>query len=215
MAPFPDDSRRILESIVRILVIGAAGMVGRKLVERLVRTPEILGSRIAAANLVDIVAPEPPEASFSCATAAYDIAAPYVATRLAAERPDIVFLLAAIVSGEAETDFDKGYAINLDGARQIMDALRLEHLRSSGAYTPRLVFTSSIAVFGAPFPEIIDDEFLSADQLRNPEGDRRTAAVGLFAPRLPQRDRHPPADHLRSPRPPQSRRVRLLLEYHP
>ena len=71
----------------------------------------------------------------------------------------LIFHLAAIVSGEAEADFEKGYRINLDGTRFLLEAIRLEGLKSP--YKPRLVFTSSIAVFGAPFPEAIGDEFFS------------------------------------------------------
>jgi nucleoside-diphosphate-sugar epimerase len=70
-----------------------------------------------------------------------------------AEKPDIVMHLAAIVSGEAEADFDKGYAVNFDGTRHLFEAIRLQH------YSPRVVYASSIAVFGAPFPDPIPDEF--------------------------------------------------------
>ena len=101
-------------------------------------------------------------APFPIAVAAGDIAAPYVAPKLIAGRPDMIFLLASVVSGEAEADFDKGYAINLDGTRALFEAVRREQALSGGAYSPRLVFTSSIAVFGAPFPEVIGDEFLAA-----------------------------------------------------
>jgi nucleoside-diphosphate-sugar epimerase len=154
------DGHNLENTILRILVIGAAGMVGRKLVERLARTPNALAAPIDHADLVDIVEPVAPAgAPFECSVAAFDIAAPYVAPKLATARPDVVFLLAAIVSGEAEQDFAKGYAINLDGVRNVLDASREEHLRSSGAYRPRVVFTSSIAVFGAPFPEEIGDEY--------------------------------------------------------
>ena len=70
----------------------------------------------------------------------------------------MIFHLAAIVSAEAEADFDKGYRINLDGTRQLFEAVR----QVGDGYAPRLVFTSSIAVFGAPFPDAIGDEFLTA-----------------------------------------------------
>jgi D-erythronate 2-dehydrogenase len=147
---------------LRVLVIGAAGMIGRKLCERLARQGAFAGQRIDEAHLVDIVAPRPLDfADFPATCEAFDIAAPYVAPTLIARRPDVVFLLAAIVSGEAEADFDKGYAINLDGARALFEAIRRENEVSSGAYRPRLVFTSSIAVFGAPFPDTIDDTFFS------------------------------------------------------
>lgn len=148
---------------MKLLIIGAAGMVGRKLVQRLAKDGGIEGRAIVGAHLVDVVAPEPPPAApFPCLCEAVDIAAPYHAPKLVADRPDVIFLLASIVSGEAEADFDKGYAINLDGTRHIFDAIRQAHLRSGGAYRPRVVFTSSIAVFGAPFPDAIGDEFLCA-----------------------------------------------------
>jgi nucleoside-diphosphate-sugar epimerase len=63
--------------------------------------------------------------------------------------------LAGVVSGEAETDFEKGYRVNLDGTRALLEAVR----RAGGGYKPKFIFTSSIAVFGAPFPEAIPDEY--------------------------------------------------------
>ena len=90
-------------------------------------------------------------------TVTADLSEPGEAEKLAAKRADAIFHLAAIVSGEAEVDFDKGYRINLDGTRYLFEAIRREGLREP--YRPRVVFTSSIAVFGAPFPERIDDEF--------------------------------------------------------
>lgn len=116
---------------------------------------------ISAAHCVDIVAPEPMASPFPISREACDIAAPYIAPKFLAGRPDVIFLLASIVSGEAEADFEKGYGINLDGTRLIFEAIRHENARTGGAYRPRLVFTSSIAVFGAPFPETIGDEFFS------------------------------------------------------
>jgi nucleoside-diphosphate-sugar epimerase len=147
---------------LKILVVGAAGMIGRKLCERLARDGALAGKPIEAAHFVDIVPPSPPAfAAFPISCEAFDVAAPYVAPKLIAGRPDVVYLLASVVSGEAESDFDKGYAINLDGARLLFEAIRSEHRLSGGLYRPRLVFTSSIAVFGAPFPETIGDDFFS------------------------------------------------------
>ena len=141
---------------MHILVLGAAGMVGRKLSERLLRDGR-LGSRdITRLTMHDVVAPAiPDKAGFPVDTVASDFAVPGTAEKLVAGRPDVIFHLAAIVSGEAELDFDKGYRINLDGTRMLLDATRLV----GGGYKPRVVFTSSIAVFGAPFPEKIGDEF--------------------------------------------------------
>jgi D-erythronate 2-dehydrogenase len=140
---------------LHILVLGAAGMVGRKLSERLLRDGR-LGSRdITRLTLHDVVAPaKPDKAGFPVDVMAGDFAVPGAAEKLIVGRPDVIFHLAAIVSGEAELDFDKGYRINLDGTRMLLDAIRL-----ISGYKPRVVFTSSIAVYGAPFPEAIGDEF--------------------------------------------------------
>ena len=141
---------------MRALVIGAAGMVGAKLAKRLVEDGSIGQKPIESLALVDVVAPSPPtSSSVDITTEVVDLSKPGVADRLVASRPDVIFHLAAIVSGEAEADFDKGYRINLDGTRLLLEAIR----GIGEEYRPRLVFTSSIAVFGAPFPEAIPDDF--------------------------------------------------------
>jgi len=141
---------------LHVLVLGAAGMVGRKLVERLLHDGRLGKTEITRLTLQDVVAPNKPEKA-GCAVdiVAGDFAVAGFAEKLIAGRPDVIFHLAAIVSGEAELDFDKGYRINLDGTRMLLDAIRLV----GGGYKPRVVFTSSISVFGAPFPDAIGDEF--------------------------------------------------------
>jgi D-erythronate 2-dehydrogenase len=139
---------------MKVLVIGAAGMVGRKFVEKLARTGTLAGRKVSRLTMADVIVPAAPAAApFEVDTVACDLSAPATAESLVANRPDFIFHLAAIVSGEAEADFEKGYRINLDGTRYLFEAVR----RSGNA--PRLVFTSSIAVFGAPFPEVIGEEF--------------------------------------------------------
>src|SRR6201998_2254680 len=131
-------------------------MVGRKLVERLLRDGRLGQTDITRRTLQDVVAPATPaKPGFPVNIVAGDFAVAGFAEKLVADRPDVIFHLAAIVSGEAELDFDKGYRINLDGTRMLFDAVRL----IGGGYKPRVVFTSSIAVFGAPFPDAIGDEF--------------------------------------------------------
>jgi nucleoside-diphosphate-sugar epimerase len=147
---------------MKVLIIGAAGMIGRKLAQQLARDGRLGAHAIVEAHLADIVAPARLEAPFPVTVEACDIAASCVAQKLAAARPDIIFLLASVVSGEAEADFDKGYAINLGGTQALFEAIRREHELSGDVYRPRLVFTSSIAVFGAPFPDVIGDDFLAA-----------------------------------------------------
>ena len=145
---------------MHVLVIGAAGMIGRKLVERLAAAQGVLGAEISRLTLVDIVEPPvPPQFGGVASALAMDVSAPVTAEKLAAARPDVIFHLAAIVSGEAEADFEKGYHVNLDGTRALFEAIRLEGQKEP--YRPRIVFASSIAVFGAPFPEKIGDEFFT------------------------------------------------------
>src|SRR5262249_12343731 len=131
-------------------------MVGRKLSERLLKDGRLGNREISGMTLQDVVAPEKPaKAPMPVKVIASDFADAGAAGGLLADRPEVIFHLAAIVSGEAEAEFDKGYRINLDGTRYLIEAIR--HV--GGGYKPRLVFTSSIAVFGAPFPEKIGDEF--------------------------------------------------------
>jgi len=150
---------------VRILVTGAAGMLGRKLAARLAQEGAIAGQGIESLRLVDSV-PPPTPAGRRAATSAetVDLARPDAAARLIADRPDLVFHLAAVVSGEAESDFERGYAANLEASRALFEAIRRERDSGGGAYRPRLVFASSIAVYGGPYPETIDDEFAVAPQ---------------------------------------------------
>ena len=147
---------------MHVLVLGAAGMVGRKLCERLLRDGRLGKAEISRLTMHDVVAPRKPENEpFPVEVVAGDFAVAGAAEKLIAGRPEVIFHLAAIVSGEAELDFDKGYRINLDGTRMLLDAVRL----AGGGYKPRLVFTSSIAVFGAPFPAKIGDEFFNTPLL--------------------------------------------------
>ncbi|MET1416079.1 D-erythronate dehydrogenase [Roseibium sp. HPY-6] len=145
---------------MHILVTGAAGMVGRKLVERLASEPDLFRADVEKLTLADVVEPPVPTSLLSIATTrTVDLAKQEDAISLIAGRPDLVFHLAAIVSGEAEVEFEKGYAINLDGTRYLFDAIRSEGVREP--YCPRFVFASSIAVFGEPFPERISDDFFT------------------------------------------------------
>jgi nucleoside-diphosphate-sugar epimerase len=141
---------------LHILITGAAGMIGRKLTERLGKEGALAGTPIDKLTLLDVVAPAKPEGfKAKPETVAADLAVPGEAAKAIAGRPDTIFHLAGVVSGEAEVDFDKGYRVNLDGIRALLQAIRA----IGDGYRPRLVYTSSIAVFGAPFPPSIPDDF--------------------------------------------------------
>ncbi|WP_299400845.1 D-erythronate dehydrogenase [uncultured Roseobacter sp.] len=147
--------------MTKILIIGGGGMVGQKLAARLIEKG-LPGHADLDITLFDVAFP--PKGVSGPKQKTGNLSTDGVAQDLVANKPDIVFHLAAIVSGEAETDFSKGWDVNMMSMWHLLEAFRNAYDASGGGYVPRLVFTSSIAVFGGPFPEKIDDEFLSAPQ---------------------------------------------------
>ena len=142
---------------MKILVTGAAGMIGRKLVERLARDKTLGGKAIDSMTLVDVVDSPVPQGAPPSTPIVCDFAEKGVAETLIAERPDVIFHLAAIVSGDAEANFEKGYRINFNGSWALLEAARVQG--QTQPYKPRFVFASSLAVFGPPFPDSIPDDF--------------------------------------------------------
>ena len=136
---------------MRVLITGGAGMLGSKLTRRLLGDGRLRGETIDVIDVVDVV--EAPVSSEVCVSHVADVSDPGAAEEFIALGPDVVFHLAGVVSGEAEADFDKGMRVNLDGTRELFDAIRLAPI------APRVVYTSSIAVFGAPLPDPIPDDF--------------------------------------------------------
>jgi len=136
-----------------VLVTGAAGMLGRKLTARLARQPELAGRPVVRLTLSDLEPIEAPSFAGPVTALVADLSHPGVAEALVDSRPNLIFHLAAVVSGEAEGDFEKGYRVNLDATRWLLEAVR----RVGGGYRPRCVFASSVAVFGQPLPEVISD----------------------------------------------------------
>lgn len=123
------------------LIIGGAGMVGQRLAKALANQDLILAD----------VTPPPPQPGASCITT--DLAAPGAAARLIERRPRVIYHLAAVPSGGAEADFDLGWHANFDGTRALLEAIR-----AVPGYRPRIVFSSTIAVYGPPFPQAIPDD---------------------------------------------------------
>jgi nucleoside-diphosphate-sugar epimerase len=132
-------------------------MLGGRVSGRLItEATGVLGAApVSDLVLVDAVAPPQIHAQgVSVETIVADIADEGVADEVVSGRPEVIFHLAAVVSGEAESDLEKGYRVNVDASRRLFDAVR----RSAGQRPPRLVFSSSIAVFGPPLPDVIGDE---------------------------------------------------------
>ena len=199
---------------MHILITGAAGMIGRKLTVRLVKDGKLNGktNRPVDADRRGRAG----KAGRLCRPGRN--LGPPIWRRPAPRRkrsrasPDVIFHLAGVVSGEAETDFEKGYHVNLDGTRALLEAIR-----AVGDYKPKVVFTSSIAVFGAPFPHAIPDEFHLTPLTSY--GTQKAISELLLADYtrrgISRRRRHPPADDLRAAGQAEQGGLGFLLRHHP
>lgn len=141
---------------MHVLILGAAGMLGARLAQRLLADGELNGRALTRLTLHDVVMPAAPAGSaITVETHQGDLCGGAGApAALIESEPDVIYHLAAVVSGEAEQEFDKGYAVNLGATQALFEAIR-----ARPGYCPRVVFTSSLAVFGAPFPHVIPDDF--------------------------------------------------------
>ena len=141
---------------MKVLIIGGGGLVGQKLAKSLASRGELRGQSIDSLVLADVVDPAQVDAPFAVETATCDIADPASVSSVIDADTDVIYLLAAIVSGQAEEDLDLGYKINMMGTMNV-----LERCRELGT-KPVVVFTSSIAVYGGEVADpIIDDTFLN------------------------------------------------------
>lgn len=140
---------------MRILITGAAGMIGTRLAQRMASDGVLDSASVSRLVLLDAVAPEPIYGGeVAVESLVGDLADREVAEQAGAVRPDLVFHLATVASGEAEADLEKGYRVNVDATRRLFEALR----RWATKPAPRFVFSSSIAVFGPPLPDVIGDD---------------------------------------------------------
>lgn len=133
-----------------VIVLGAGGFLGGKLVAALLAKGETYGRPIARIMAADLAAPQIADPMVD--NLALDIT-DAAATKAALADMDVIFHLAAVVSGQAEAEFDIGLSVNLMGTLNV-----LEGARASGR-TPRVVYTSSIAVFGGEIPSPVEDHY--------------------------------------------------------
>lgn len=148
---------------MRVVILGGGGFLGQKLAHALARDGAVAGQRIEALALFDRAAPAKPDAPFPVASLEGDIGKAKDVQHLIGPGTGLVFHLAAIVSAEAEENFDLGMRVNLDGTRHVLDACR------ALPKPARLVFTSSVAIYGGEVSRPVTDETIP-----NPQGSYGT-----------------------------------------
>ncbi|MEL6679948.1 MAG: D-erythronate dehydrogenase [Pseudomonadota bacterium] len=136
---------------MRILITGGGGFIGQKLARALSAQGTLRGRDISRLVLTDVAVPTRPEAPFAVEALASDISDPVAVNALFADPFDVIFHLAAVVSGAAEADFDLGLRVNLMGTLNLLQAARAQ---GTG---PVVVYASSVAVHGGEAPEVIVD----------------------------------------------------------
>jgi nucleoside-diphosphate-sugar epimerase len=128
---------------MNITILGGGGFLGRKIASRLVQTGTLGGKPVDRLTLFDLREPAPLDAPFPVATVAGDIVNPPDAA--IPPGTDVIFHLAAVVSAQAEADYELGRRVNLRGTDAVVDACR--RIVAAGGKPPRVVFTSSVASF--------------------------------------------------------------------
>ncbi|MCC7041420.1 MAG: SDR family oxidoreductase [Burkholderiales bacterium] len=140
---------------MRIVITGGAGFLGSRLVRKLLERNALTDAtgrlrEITAITLLDVAPARLPDDPRVSALAG-DLGDRALLERAITRDTDSVFHLAAVVSGQAEAEFDTGMRVNLDGTRAVLERCR------ALAAPPKLVFTSSLAVFGGPLPDPVPD----------------------------------------------------------
>ena len=147
---------------MNIVITGGSGFLGRRLAETLLERGVLRGADGRAAaikkiTLVDVV-PAAGVTDSRVVQITGDVADRQLLERAIDGQPTSVFHLAAVVSGQAEADFDLGMRVNLDASRHLLEICRQHGTR------PRLVFTSSVAVYGGDLPAKVPDDLAVTPQ---------------------------------------------------
>ena len=160
---------------MKISILGAAGFIGRKVAACLAQQGRLGERPITGLTLLDLTAPPKPKAAFPVTAMAGDL----VDLPPAAIPPgtDIIFHLAAVVSAQAEADYELGRRVNLRGTDAVVDACR--RLVTAGGRPPRVVFTSSVASFSGGQDAVLDDDARQVPA--NSYGAQKAAAELILA----------------------------------
>ena len=160
---------------MQVSILGGGGFLGRRLAARLARDGKLGGAAVASLTLFDLTAPAGPEAPFPVRTVGGDLVD--LPPEAIPEGTDVIFHLAAVVSAQAEQDYDLGRRVNLRGTDAVVDACR-RHV-ADGCKPPRVVFTSSVASFSGSQDAVLADD---ARQIpANSYGAQKAAAELILA----------------------------------
>lgn len=132
---------------MNVLVTGAAGFLGTRIIEALLAgTGEAAVTRVVAADIAACPVEDP-----RVAVRTGTIADPAFARAIVEPDVAVIFHLAAVLSGQSEAEFDLGMRVNVDGTRHLLEASR------AGRTPPRFVFSSTVAVFGGDLPDEVPE----------------------------------------------------------
>jgi nucleoside-diphosphate-sugar epimerase len=148
---------------MKIVITGGAGFLGQSLIRALLERGRLACADGTEAEIEQIVSVDQAQpgrllVDDRVGYVVGDIGHPQFLSHVLAADTDSVFHLAAVVSGQAETEFDLGMRVNFDGTRALLDACRTQKGR------PRLVFASSVAVFGGALPPVVTDDTMPVPQ---------------------------------------------------
>jgi len=137
---------------MHVLILGGGGFIGKRLAGELLKNGGLNQGELTHLTLMDFAFPDdmPADSRLECIKA--DFSDEAAIRKVLLYTPDVIFHLAAIVSGEAEKNLDLGMKVNFHASLQLLELCR--HL----AIRPRIVFASSCAVFGGDVSKIIEDE---------------------------------------------------------
>ncbi|MEM9096925.1 MAG: D-erythronate dehydrogenase [Pseudomonadota bacterium] len=143
---------------MRILIIGGAGFLGQKIARALAQTGKLRGQGIENITLADIVQPMKVDAPFQVSTTSLDITDASQTSTTISQGFDVIFHLAAVLSGQSEAEFDTAMQVNLKGTQNVLAAAR------DLGTCPVVVFSSTLAVYGGEMPNPIEDWFMTNPQ---------------------------------------------------
>ena len=140
--------------MTKVLITGGGGFLGQKLATALSEAGEIGGQAVRSLTLADLDTPGAVDAGFPVACVAADISSEADRAALFSEPFEVVYHLAAVVSGGAEADFDLGMRVNLMGTIGVLDALRAQ---ATNGPVARVIYASSLAVHGGDVPDPVPE----------------------------------------------------------